>query len=297
VPYDAKNTHLASGGAAYPPVSESWKDPKTTLLISIASFRDVLCPKTLFNLFTKAQYPGRITVSVIQQNIHGTVVDCLDTYCDMMKEEYEKEGKAWTTCPYQEQVLMTRINSKDARSPQWARAQASKVILNRKEGQDEFCMQHMDFVHGFDTKMMEMWSETDNEYGVLSTYVTASESLPLFEGPNAKGVNGLHEVPHLCMITLQGQHGMPRNWGTKCARSLPHPKLTNAVWGAGLSFSKCHAERKVPYDPHLPFIFDGEEFSRGIRLDPWLRRVHSTPRVCSARLHQQPEGSAAFRVV
>jgi len=35
---------------------------------------------------------------------------------------------------------------------------------------------------------------------------------------------------------------------------------------AGLSFSKCHAERKVPYDPHLPGIFDGEEFSRAARL-------------------------------
>jgi hypothetical protein len=46
---------------------------------------------------------------------------------------------------------------------------------------------------------------------------------------------------------------------------LPTPKLTNAIWGAGLSFSKCHAERKVPYDPHTPHIFDGEEFSRAAR--------------------------------
>jgi hypothetical protein len=53
--------------------------------------------------------------------------------------------------------------------------------------------------------------------------------------------------------------------GTKCARMLKSPKLTNAIWGAGLSFSKCHAERKVPYDPHTPHIFDGEEFSRAAR--------------------------------
>jgi len=31
------------------------------------------------------------------------------------------------------------------------------------------------------------------------------------------------------------------------------------LWGAGLSFSKCHAERKAAYDPHTPFIFDGEK--------------------------------------
>ena len=64
---------------------------------------------------------------------------------------------------------------------------------------------------------------------------------------------------------LHGSNNLPRNWGTKCARSLPEPKLTNAVWGAGLSFSKCHAELKGPYDPHLPHIFDGEEFTRGSR--------------------------------
>lgn len=43
------------------------------------------------------------------------------------------------------------------------------------------------------------------------------------------------------------------------------PKLTT-TWGAGFSFSKCHAERRVPYDPHLEGIFDGEEFSKMVRL-------------------------------
>lgn len=282
VPYDAKNSHLD----APKPVGESWKDPKTTLLISIASFRDALCPKTLFNLFTKAQYPGRITVSVIQQNVHGEDVDCLDTYCELMEEDWKAlgngKGGEQFVCPYKEQVLIKRVNAKDARGPQWARAQASKVILDRPLGKDEFCLQmdsHMDFVHNFDSHMMEMWAQTDNEYGILSTYVTASENLHLFEGENAKGVNGVHEVPHLCMITLQGQHSMPRNWGTKCARALPHPKLTNSIWGAGLSFSKCHAERKVPYDPHLPYIFDGEEFSRSVRFFTWGYDVYTPHRV------------------
>jgi hypothetical protein len=59
------------------------------------------------------------------------------------------------------------------------------------------------------------------------------------------GINNLHEVPHLCIVLFHGMWGMPRNFGTKCLRMFPKPKLTNAVWGAGLSFSKCHAERKV----------------------------------------------------
>lgn len=46
---------------------------------------------------------------------------------------------------------------------------------------------------------------------------------------------------------------------------MTEPKLTT-TWGAGYSFSKCHAERRVPYDPYLEKIFDGEEFSKMVRL-------------------------------
>jgi hypothetical protein len=111
-------------------------------------------------------------------------------------------------------------------------------------------------------------------------------------------MNNMHEVPHLCMVTFYGSYGLIRNWGTKCARynhhyyyhlhhhylstslrALPKPKLTNAIWGAGLSFSKCHAERKVPYDPHTPFIFDGEEFSRAVRFFTYGYDIYTPHRV------------------
>ena len=52
-----------------------------------------------------------------------------------------------------------------------------------------------------------------------------------------------------------------RNMQAKAARLLKKPKLTT-LWAAGLSFSRCHAERTVPYDPYTPYIFWGEEFSR-----------------------------------
>ncbi|CAK0792704.1 unnamed protein product, partial [Prorocentrum cordatum] len=38
---------------------------------------------------------------------------------------------------------------------------------------------------------------------------------------------------------------------------LTRPALTK-FWAAGLSFSKCHAERDVPADPNLMHIFTGE---------------------------------------
>ena len=105
--------------------------------------------------------------------------------------------------------------------------------------------------------MSTMWDEAKNEYAVLSTYVQDIVHLGE-EGQNTPH----HQVPHLCMITFTSN---VRTYGTKCANDLSKPKLTNAVWGAGLSFSKCHAELKVQVDPHTPHIFDGEEFNRAAR--------------------------------
>ena len=96
-----------------------------------------------------------------------------------------------------------------------------------------------------------MWDQAANEYAVLSTYVTDSAQL----GKSSR------EVPHLCMVQFTTNI---RTWGTKCASNLSKPKLTT-LWGAGLSFSKCHAELKVPVDPHCPHIFNGEEFNRAAR--------------------------------
>ena len=41
----------------FPPKSDSWKRPDATIYLTIASFRDKLCPLTLYNLFSKARHP------------------------------------------------------------------------------------------------------------------------------------------------------------------------------------------------------------------------------------------------
>lgn len=111
---------------------------------------------------------------------------------------------------------------------------------------------HMNFSKRFDTRLIEMHHRTKNDYAVLSTYVTDIESNDQDE----------RTVPNLCMVTFTGSI---RNWGTKECKYLIRPKLTNAMWGAGLSFHRCHGELVVPVDPYLDNVFDGEEGSRGIR--------------------------------
>jgi hypothetical protein len=52
--------------------------------------------------------------------------------------------------------------------------------------------------------------------------------------------------------------------------------------GAGLSFSKCHAELKVPVDVHTPGIFDGEEFNRAARFWTYGYDIYTPNRVCKS---------------
>ena len=258
-----------------------------SLFISIASYRDSLCPVTLFNLYTKAQHPGRIHVGLIQQNNHDEDIDCLEGYCDLMKHDSRFgniDHQRNYHCPFRDQITIRRINADHANGPQYARALGSDLLLSPplESFTQDYCMQtdaHMNFVSAWDIKMIDMWTMTQNEYAILSTYVAPLEQMEVQDNPTKNGFQDLHEVPHLCMVEFSGEYGLPRNWGTKCARMLPFPKLTNALWGAGLSFSKCHAEKKVPYDPHLPYIFDGEEVSRAVRFWTYGYDIYTPHRV------------------
>ena len=50
VPFDEADE--AGVPQPYPPKTDSWKGNDTTIMVSISSFRDFRCPKTLYNLFT-----------------------------------------------------------------------------------------------------------------------------------------------------------------------------------------------------------------------------------------------------
>lgn len=107
----------------------------------------------------------------------------------------------------------------------------------------------MSFLPSFDTSLISSYTKTKNEYAILSTYVSPIDQ------------EITEEVPNLCMV---GWTNTFRNWGTKACKNLIEPKLTT-LWGAGLSFSRCHADLLVPVDPYLDNVFDGEEFSRSLR--------------------------------
>jgi hypothetical protein len=161
----------------YPPVTQSWKDPNAKLFVMIASFRDKLCPMTLFNAFTKAKYPNRLFPGVVQQNM-PTDVDCVVEYCRLMRAARNTSSVAsGVGCPYVDNIRIMRVNATESMGPTWARALGSTLLQD-----EEFCMQtdaHMDFVVDWDTKMLEMWALTGSFHFLA---ISCIQLLQLCEG-------------------------------------------------------------------------------------------------------------------
>ncbi|CAM9508341.1 unnamed protein product, partial [Ectocarpus sp. 6 AP-2014] len=236
-----------------PPKTSSWKHSDTSVFVGVSSFRDKRCPQTLVNFFSKAKYPERVTVGVVQQNDHEDV-DCVVEYCKMMGGHAEGP-----LCPYFDNIKTLRVEARWAAGPCYGRHLQSYMLRD-----EEFCMQtdsHMDVVQDWDAKLMAMWGRVNNEYGILTTYVHKIEQL-------REGYENKKEVPHLCQLGFTETGNHPRYVQAKLATKLPSPKLTN-TWAAGLSLAKCHAWKASPYDPGLRKVFDGEEFSMHARL--WTR--------------------------
>merc|ERR1712217_951459 len=69
----------------------------------------------------------------------------------------------------------------------------------------------------------------------------------------------------LCGYFLE--NGIPRGQGGDNLRSNKEQKpYLTMNWAAGFSFSRCHADRNVPVDKNLRYIFTGEEIDRAVRL-------------------------------
>lgn len=226
---------------------------ETPIHLLVASFRDRLCPRTLHNAFMRADNPHRVYIRVLEQSLPDSdLIDdasCWERYCqDFNKDCAEFQQNVHTIW----QDASTAKGPTDARSKLSAmiywdyihRNDASQLDFHRVEPED-FCMEtdsHMDFSDHYDTELILMHHRTENDYAVLSTYV--ADISQNNQDPDT--------VPNLCMVTFTSTI---RNWGTKECIGLVKPKLTNAMWGAGLSFHRCHAELNVPVDPYLSGVF------------------------------------------
>ena len=226
-----------------------------TIFVAIASYRDWQCRDTVSSIFSRAKYPQRVRVGVVDQIVEGE-----DGPCDAPYKSC-KEDQSQDLCKYKSQLDVFQVEASLSIGPVFARH-----IGHRMYRGEYYYMQsdaHVTFTKGWDVDIIEQQESTKNEMAVLSTYLTD------IVGSLDKNGNSLRNTrPIMCNTDYEsGQANKYLRHGSQ-PEAVPTihgmPQL-QPYWAAGYSFSRGHFVVNVPYDFYQPMIFQGEEMSIGIR--------------------------------
>mmetsp|Transcript_24963 Transcript_24963/g.57348 ORF Transcript_24963/g.57348 Transcript_24963/m.57348 type:complete len:572 (+) Transcript_24963:3-1718(+) len=255
-----------------------------SIFISLASYRDgERCGETLKSIFEMAKNPEKVFVSLVEQNTAQDAL-CVEEYCKtfgskVIARARVREGVTKilrsmdeaedAKCPHLDQINVVAIHHFAAKGPIYARSLHRKTL-----GNQEFCLQldaHSQLSQNWDEGLIQEFQTTHNEFAVLSTVppnVADKDNMQ-------PGGSQQTKVPRQCSVTVQ-DNGIPdfdyldakKEKSNAYALDLNEPLLSRA-WSAGFSFSKCHLEEAVPYDPFLYFAKPIEQYGRFARM--WTR--------------------------
>lgn len=208
-----------------------------TIFVSVASYRDKVCPKTLESLFTNAKYPKNVYVGVCQQN-DKTDVDCIE---DGLKDHPE----------FKENVRVLRLTHYQAKGPTFARFLCA--TLYQKEDYFLQIDSHCLFIKNWDVILIKMITDLKKNgvpKPVLSHYTPNYTDYKPEPDPKS-------HISTICkawftdtnLISLEGA-------GWVQPDDLPRP---NAYIAAGMFFCEGKFLDELPFDPDLDYLFIGEE--------------------------------------
>ncbi|SPR00872.1 unnamed protein product (mitochondrion) [Plasmodiophora brassicae] len=226
-----------------------------TVFVSLASFRDDLCPSTLADLFDKAQYPMNVYVGLVDQVKLSDDSD--DVPCESMLDP-----------KYHGQVRHVRVPASAGAGPTHARYIASKLY----EG-EEFYLQidsHSHFAPNWDTSLMAQIDRLpDPHRGILSHYPP----------PDDTDMNNADSIDWICCVKQHadappGLFITLSDWCTGENRSpgiaqVPGQAPTTCVTpfiGGGMIVGRGQWVVDVPFDKYVPYLFHGEELLISARL-------------------------------
>jgi [Skp1-protein]-hydroxyproline N-acetylglucosaminyltransferase len=114
----------------------------------------------------------------------------------------------------------------------------------------------MRFVKNWDEKLLTMLAKCNDPKAILTTYPVGYE--------RNKSIPAENKPPFMVAEEF-GSDGMLRLKGKLLNKTFDKP-IPAYFWVSGFAFSSAEVIREVPYDPHLPFLFFGEEELMNVRL-------------------------------
>merc|ERR1740133_654110 len=228
-----------------------------TILLSVASYRDFQCAETVGSALSMATHPERISVAVVDQGVLGAGDPDCTPMCDT-----EEARATDVRCKHLSRIRVYWMDARNATGPILARHIASRMYRG-----EAFVLQvdaHVAFALGWDENILKQWRSTRNENAVLSTYLSDVQGSLDDEGHSLRTTR-----PIMCNSAFaEGNNSVPYMRHGAQPEELPlistEPML-QPFWAAGFSFARGHFVARVPYDCCLPFVFQGEEVSMGLR--------------------------------
>ena len=212
-----------------------------TILVSIASYRDPICNKTLKSLFENAKNPDKVYVALCQQNKINDDDDC--------QIDFENNKN----------IKSIRIPYYEAKGPTWARYLCSTLWNG-----EEYFMQidsHTKFVKDWDEKCIKMIkdiiSSGESKKPILSHYPREFNDYENYKDSDKT------YVPRMCK-SFWNNRDMLSFMGAETKDTHNKPYKTPYI-AAGMVFCNSNYLNDVPYDPNLPYLFVGEEILHSIR--------------------------------
>ena len=205
-----------------------------TIFVSVASYRDSQCAETVRDLFAQAENPSRVFVGVCEQNSDDAAEACVAPALP-------------------KNVRRVTIAHTEAKGPTYARYLCSTLY----QGETWFMQidSHTKLVKGWDSLAIANAKKCPSPNAILTHYPRMMEER-----------DGDHKgVPVLCKSKFDGE-GVP-TFESIIMDPRPDgtPRPVPFVSG-GFVFMPGRAAREVPFDPDLPYLFQGEEILHSARL-------------------------------
>lgn len=245
------------------------------IFVSIASYRDPQLPATVSSLLAMCAEPQKLTLVICDQSApHDPPLDLLRDLPSSSSSS--AEGL---------KVVLIPMHSNLARGPTWARH-----LIQQQWGGEQFYLQldsHMRLVQDWDLQLKADLSTLPGEKACLSNYppsydAATGEVDAVLRGPMyATHIDRTDRFIRLNSDYIESTEDSAEGEdGGAPAVAVALPRSSRG-WSGGFSFSSAQLLLDAPYDPHLPFLFFGEEmdilarlFTRG-----WQMFVPTVP-VC-----------------
>jgi [Skp1-protein]-hydroxyproline N-acetylglucosaminyltransferase len=210
-----------------------------TIFISIASYRDKLCNKTIKDIYNKAHKPNNIFIGICQQNKEDVDTDCLH---DINNPN----------------ISIIRIPHFNAKGPTYARYLCSTLYNG-----EQYYLQidsHTIFIKNWDKICINMIKELKkiSSKPVLSYYPKEIKDYVI----NDTGEN-MYMVPRICKAYFNKQNIISFLGSSIMNTNNEYYKVPYIA--AGFIFSEASFLNEIPYDPTLDYLFTGEEILLSVR--------------------------------